>query len=178
MEKVHGSCSSVLSLLSRYKAFMLQMGRAVSPKGLNGSVSTNLSNGHKLHGWECSAFLSWLWEKPPALQESHCYSHPWFLRHSWRTSSNERRTRGVVATRHECSFLVRRGFSKVWIHFRNRQYLLKILTLMEAGQLWPQKAQKLIFRCVPRRGQDLVSVTSPQALVFFSNAAKMKGLIL
>lgn len=144
MEEVHGSCSSVLSLFSRCRAFMLQMGRAVSPKGLNESVSTNLSNGHKLHEWERSEFLPWLWEKPPALQESHCYFHPWFLRHSWRTLSNDRRTPGRRCAM-SGSFLVRRRFSKAWIHFRNHQYLLNILTLMEAGQVWPQKAQKLVY---------------------------------
>lgn len=40
----------MLSLFSRFRAFMLQMGYVVSPKGLNERMSTNLSNGHKLHG--------------------------------------------------------------------------------------------------------------------------------
>lgn len=40
----------------------------------------------------------------------------------------------VGAKVHECSFLVMGQFSKALIHFRNLQYFLKILTLMEEGQ--------------------------------------------
>lgn len=49
-----GRCTETAHLcslfFSRFTAFVLQMGYAVSPKGLNERASTSLSNGHVLHG--------------------------------------------------------------------------------------------------------------------------------
>lgn len=173
MEKLRGNCSSVLSLFSRLRAFVLQMGYVVSPKGLNERACTSLSNGHKLHGWDAQRFFL-------HFERSHRPGRRAiviFIPGSWDTIEWDTVKWWMHTWVPECmsvSYWWWEQFSKALIRFRNLQYFLKKLGTDGSGAgLTTEGSKPHIFWYVNRREQHSVSIsTPPQTPVFYTNIIK------